>query len=130
MIKTAFPALLLALSACHTMPLDPAPPVVDHSKNGGAVAVAVGETLTLRLESNGTAGYSWVVTQVPSNLRLAGQESEAPPQTDPPIAGAPGAQVFRFTASRSGRGTLRLAYRQAGSERRAAETFRLTVVTR
>ena len=130
MIKAAFPALLLALAACHTVPVDPAPSVVGHSQNGGAVAVAVGDTLTLRLESNGTTGYSWAVTRLPSNLRLTGEESEAPPQTDPPIAGAPGAQVFRFAATGPRRGTLRLAYRRAGSERRAAETFRLTVVTR
>ncbi|HEX8535330.1 MAG TPA: protease inhibitor I42 family protein [Allosphingosinicella sp.] len=101
--------------------------------NGRQIVLSRGETLRLRLESNGTTGYSWEVAELPRILKRTGGGYLAPsaPRGGPPIAGAGGTQEFTFAARSAGRGTLRLVYRQPWDRKaRADRSFRLSVRVR
>ncbi len=108
-------------------------PVVTLAQHDRPIRLARGETLTLRLESNGTTGYQWEIVSFPRNVRRVGDRYEAPPQGPgpSPIAGAGGNQIFTFKAAAPGRGTLRLVYRQPWNrQERPEQSFRLVVVIR
>lgn len=68
-----------------------------------------GDVLEVRLASNATTGYVWVLDDetVPDSLALVDEEYVEPDST---VVGAPGTQVFKFDASHKGAGILRLEY--------------------
>jgi predicted secreted protein len=131
MKAAAIPLLLLA--ACATAQPEPAPELVTEAQEGRSIAADVGATFVVRLSSNGTTGYVWQVDELPRHLTLLGEMAEAPPMpiVGSPIAGGGGSQTFEFSVTGTGRGTLRLAYRQPWNEGAApADRFTLTVVGR
>lgn len=85
-------------------------------------AVAVGETLEIRLDANATTGFSWIVDDTASDgldkLSAAGGHYEAAPQEDaasggvPPV-GAGGVQVFLFRGAAPGRARVVFGYQRA-----------------
>ena len=112
-----------------------APPerVINEAQNRQTVTLARTATLTLRLQANGTTGYEWKIVALPRNLKLVSSAYEASPQASdaPRIAGGGGAQRFTFKAVGVGRGTMRLAYRQAWNPNaRPDQTFQVSIVTR
>jgi inhibitor of cysteine peptidase len=80
--------------------------------NGRRVPVRVGATITVRLNSNPTTGYSWNLPDggAPSILQLLGTPRVERPAGQP--LGAPGTQVYRFKVVSAGQGTLRLLYQR------------------
>lgn len=76
---------------------------------------AVGETVDIRLDGNMTTGYSWAIDTMASSgmeaVTATGEAYEAP-KTDQPIAGAPGVQVFHFTAAAPGEARVVFVYRR------------------
>ena len=82
------------------------------SDNGRRIPVRVGATITVRLNSNPTTGYSWNLADAgaPPILQLLGTPRLESP-TGQPI-GAPGTQVYRFKVVSAGQGTLRLLYQR------------------
>jgi predicted secreted protein len=105
---------------------------IQEDKNGQTVDVPKGAQLILRLKSNRTTGFQWVVRQVmPSVLALAGEpvyEGPTPPAGSPPAAGAGGTDVFTFRAVSSGTTPLQLAYvRFFEPNNPPAQTFTVTV---
>lgn len=81
---------------------------LDGDDSGSEVRVASGNTIEVTLESNASTGYRWVIAEgSPEFLTLveAGYEE---PDTD--RVGAPGEQVFVFSANDGGAGILRLEY--------------------
>ncbi len=100
-------ALMEGCVSSHVMRLG----LQDH---GRQVDLAVGQTVEVSLESNPTTGYRWEIAGNEGSVLLA----EGPPRFEPggvrggPLAGAGGAEIFRFKAARSGEGTVVLAYRR------------------
>ena len=100
-------ALLLA-SAC----ADDSPQTFTERDDGSQVELSEGENFTLRLVSNPSTGYFWVIdTASPlDNIRLVASTFEA---ADTDAVGAPGTEVFEFEATSAGAGILRLTYERA-----------------
>lgn len=139
---------LLSLAACNRPP-SPAAPLPDTSPTSvpadtarvfrdpsSPIAVQVGSTFTLLLESNASTGYSWTLADslAPGLLRQAGHVYEQPESgttSEPPVVGAPGHERWTFQALGAGTTTIRLAYARPW-ERDAppADTARFTVTIR
>ena len=81
--------------------------MIDQGDSGSEVSVEVGDEVEVRLESNPTTGYGWVVTAQPEVIDLLSNDFQAP---DTDLVGAGGVDVFVFQAMASGSGELRLEY--------------------
>lgn len=82
--------------------------------NGSQVALQVGKTLALSLESNPTTGYGWEIAELDQSiLSETYHEYEA---DSPALPGSGGREIWRFKALRSGSMTLRLEYRRPWEE--------------
>ena len=99
-------------------------PVVTQAQDGGTVALAKGETLTVELAGNPTTGYEWTLARIDAAfLRLAGA-TYAP---DSSAIGSGGTYTFRFEALHAGATTLGLVYRRSWEPSDADPTFTLAV---
>lgn len=99
---------------------------VTESDSGSHPSLVVGDTLAIRLKSNLTTGYSWVVTATdPALLRKKSEQYKKPA---PGRAGRGGVQIFTFTALKPGQMSLTLAYRRPFEKHVApAKTFRVEI---
>ena len=70
--------------------------------------ISVGEGVEVRLVSNPSTGFEWVVPQVNPALPVEGKTEFVAPDTD--RAGAPGVQIWRFKAAKSAKVSLELHY--------------------
>ena len=88
---------------------------VDDDDNGSKVTLKQDQRLVVTLESNPSTGYTWAVVENPDSILAQQGESEflLPEQTDPPMVGAGGWEVFRFKAISAGQETLELIYRRS-----------------
>jgi predicted secreted protein len=100
-------------------------------KKGGEVALKVGETLRIELQSIPTAGYVWTLDKAPDFMTLAGEGGRP---TDPAHQNLPGFTggnhylSFDFTASAPGTGKFRLHEgRPWESDEPPTDTYELTV---
>lgn len=118
-------ALLLGVAACSGGSSDPkddsgASTTTEAGPDGGRtvftdpdapVNVRSGESFAIRLESNPTTGYSWTVTAVPQATVASLDDPEGTfEEPDSGAMGAPGFQVFDFTAVASGTTEVEFTY--------------------
>ena len=104
---------------------------VNDSDNGGEKALEQGRILIITLESNPTTGYSWEVVEDPNLIleQIGKAEFKPVEQSNPPIVGAGGWEVFRFKAVSPGRQTLELVYRRPWeTDAEPAKTFSIDVI--
>ena len=85
---------------------------ISDQDNGKDVDLTSGGTLIVRLESNRSTGYSWTVAGDPAPLKLE-KASYRKNTASSKVAGAPGVQVFQFTANTAGMAMLQLIYRRS-----------------
>lgn len=83
--------------------------VLTEQDSGTEFELDPGEQFAVRLESNPTTGYSWEVSEM-TTPDLVVLESVTHVETDTELVGAPGTDVFVFTAGSAGAGILRLEY--------------------
>jgi len=102
-----------------------------YDKKGGEVALKVGETLRIELESIPTAGYVWILGETPAFMAPAGEGGRA---TDPAHQSLPGFTggnhylSFDFMAAAPGTGKFALTEgRPWESDEPPTDTFELTV---
>jgi inhibitor of cysteine peptidase len=103
---------------------------ISDEDNGNDVDLTSGGTLIVKLKSNPSTGYSWAVAGDPSPLKL---EKTFYRKNTPSskVVGAPGVQVFQFSASSAAMATLQLIYRRAWEYNVApAKTFKVRVDVR
>lgn len=100
-------------------------------KKGGEVALKVGETLRIELQSIPTAGYIWTLDKAPDFMTLAGEGGRP---TDPAHQNLPGFTggnhylSFDFVAMSAGKGKFRLTEgRPWESDAPPSDTYELTV---
>jgi inhibitor of cysteine peptidase len=108
-----------------------APPrvVITDQQNRKEVELPTGAVLLLRLPSNPSTGYRWAVIGDPSPLKLVKSSYKTSNGTKH-MAGAPGTQELRFTASSAGIATLSLEYRRPWEHDVAAKKFVVKVEAR
>ena len=119
-------ALALAPSAAHALEV-----VAREADSGRTVTLHRGDTLRVSLEENPSTGFGWQIARKPARRVLVRRSNRyvAPPQRDPPVAGAPGRRVIVWRAV--GRGSTRLALRLVPpGGGKASERFRLRVRVR
>ena len=77
--------------------------------SGTEIALSSGEEFTLRLESNPSTGFQWVIPteSLPIMVTVNEGDFEAPTDT---LVGSPGTQVFTVAADDEGAGVLRFEY--------------------
>lgn len=123
-------ALLMgALAAC--APAAPDLPLTDKD-NGKQVTLAIGQELTLALESNPSTGFAWEVADLNAGLLVqVGDPEYKAPQSGAPLVGAAGTQVFHFKAKAAGQVELKLNYRRAWEKDvPPAKTYTVTLTIR
>ena len=100
---------------------------VSEPQAGSSVALQVGDTLEVSLESNPTTGYSWSVVQAdPAILQSAGDPVFQPSSG---LMGAGGTVTHRFTTVGAGETTLKLIYARLFEPKFAPlKTYTVTVV--
>ena len=87
---------------------------IGDTDDGSQVALEVGQTLVLSLDSNPTTGYQWEIAELDEAiLRETGHEYKA---DQPVVTGSGGKDVWRFQARTSGSTTLSLEYRRPWEE--------------
>jgi len=103
---------------------------VDEDDDGGQVTLEQGQILVVTLESNPSTGYSWAVVENQDSILVQQGESEfvQPEQSDPPMVGVGGWEVFRFKDVSTGQETLELIYRRSWeTDAEPANTFSIEV---
>lgn len=108
-------ALVLALTGGCGGGAEPSVVRLTDEDAGSTVALAVGDSLVVTLESNASTGYAWeVVAPLPEMLEQEGEPEYLAPEDlapeDQDVVGAPGAQQFTFAVVSAGTGALDLAY--------------------
>ncbi|MGC2108095.1 MAG: protease inhibitor I42 family protein [Candidatus Korobacteraceae bacterium] len=107
-----FAATPQASKSDSTAKSSPPPVTATDQDNGKDIDLTTGGTLVVKLKSNPSTGYSWTVAGDPSPLRLQKSTYVKNSQSSK-VAGAPGMQVLRFTASSAGMTNLTLVYRRS-----------------
>jgi len=119
-------AISLCLVACASLPKEV---FVDESYSGKEVALAVGGSLIVTLDSNASTGFEWELTGISDEAVLGLEGSEFQPPEDTGVVGAPGKEIWTFNALTIGDSSISMEYSQPWEGgTKAAETFDLTVV--
>ena len=84
--------------------------LLDETDNHTRVVLYVGDSLSVRLKSNPTTGFSWSVTDLPVFLQQLDSKTETGKRGR---IGEPGSQYFTFKAKLAGESTLALNYARA-----------------
>ena len=79
--------------------------------NGKDIDLAPDQTLIVKLASNPSTGYKWTVEGDPAPLKL--QKQTYRKSTKSSAMGAPGMEVFQFSAGSSGIANLKLNYHRS-----------------
>ena len=131
--------LILPLAACSSTPKETPKEItiVGGGSSGEAGAtMAVGDSLTLILESNPSTGYQWSEQAAIIGTSSIGAEVEqtehkyvAPDSKDNMLVGASGQEQWTFKAVNKGTATIFLSYGRSW-ESKAEKTFKLTVTVK
>ena len=108
-LKTLLAVALLAgalVSGCAAGPRE-----LGETDDGLLLALPVGETFTVELESNPSTGYSWQVIDLGPCEQASDPEYLAP-ESDADVVGAASAERLSFTRVGSEAGALVLEYRR------------------
>lgn len=96
--------------------------------DGTTVEIETGQVLSITLEANPTTGYTWEVTESPSEqvLKQVG-EIEFEPESD--LIGAGGVQLIKFKVVNAGQTSLKLVYHRPWEmDVEPLETFSINVI--
>jgi inhibitor of cysteine peptidase len=97
------------------------------NENESLVQLEEGQILVITLESNPTTGFIWEVEEINEKILQQVGEPEYVPESEEPLPGQGGAEVFRFEAGASGATQLKLVYHQPWEGGEQAEVFIIDV---
>ena len=120
-----FVGLLLAACGGETEPQ-----TLTLADSGTTVRLAPQETIEVRLESNATTGYEWHVLgdELDTDVVEVVSSEYVPDETEEPIAGSGGTEVWRFRALARGRATVGMTYYFGDEPDRTGKEFTFTIV--
>jgi inhibitor of cysteine peptidase len=123
-------AIAQASNSSAKMQSAPSNLTISDKDNRTNVDLTTGQTLIVRLPSNPSTGYAWVVNGDPAPLKLTKSFSVRSKGTSG-MVGAPRTAVLEFNAASSGVTTLTLLYRRSWEYNVApTKTFTVTVSVR
>ncbi|HKD83790.1 MAG TPA: protease inhibitor I42 family protein [Terriglobales bacterium] len=130
-VTAASPALeLQTSSSAPSSKSSPTVVTVTDQNNGKDIDLTSGEELVVKLASNRSTGYGWTVSGDPAPLKLEKMSYHKSTKSSQ-ITGAPGVQIFQFSAATAGIATLNLVYRRSWEYNMPpAKTFSLRVNVR
>jgi len=107
--------IALGLFACSSEPTPSASVECSYAWNQ-TTEVAIGDTLTVTLESNPTTGFEWMLVGITDEtvLEEEGHEFVTPEAEAPPGTG--GEEVWTFKALKEGKSTIGMEYRRPWEE--------------
>jgi inhibitor of cysteine peptidase len=114
LVVAAVMVVLLAAGCARAEPL-----TLGEKDTGRTVDLSAGQKLIVRLPSNATTGFQWVVADAGPMTQLGDPVYKAPEGSG--AVGASGTQVFTFAAGSSGAGELKLEYRRPWEKNVPAE---------
>jgi inhibitor of cysteine peptidase len=97
---------------------------VEVSPGVSSVTVSPGDRLVFRLPENPTTGYRWDIATLPEPLALS--SSEFTPSPDP-RPGAGGERIIHVSATKPGRGEVRIRLLRSWEPDAPIEELRVTV---
>lgn len=105
--------------------------VLNEDDDNQTIDLEVGETIALRLESNVSTGYTWVVHKQPDQdiVKFSGG-SWMPNISKPSMLGSSGYQSWHIKAVDQGETTLKLWYCRPWESRDPESTFSVTFIVR
>jgi len=97
--------------------------------NGDSIKLAVDDTVIIKLESNPTTGYGWVLDGKTNTSIITIVDSEyAQSEEDEELVGAGGHEFFTFKALASGDTDIILNYERSWEEEEEPlETFKISI---
>lgn len=99
----------LAIASCGDDDDDDDVQVFTDDESGSEIELTADEAFELHLESNPSTGFAWDISAMTtSDLVTLDNKTYAEP--DSALVGAPGTEIFVFTAGAEGAGVLRLEY--------------------
>jgi len=135
-VRTALPAFLVAMTlaaalvvvtgcGCETTA---GPVVVTEADDGGAMRVAVGDRIVIRLGENPSTGFTWTLQQS-RGLKLLGDDLEQD-TASPGLVGAPATRVFELEAVGAGTQMVEAVYHRPWEHRDDTGTREFTLTVR
>lgn len=114
----------LALGGCQT-----AGNTLTEKNNGGSINLKVEDTVVIRLESNPTTGYSWILDEKTDTSIVSVVDSEYVKSVkDEELVGAGGHEVLTFKAVSKGKTSIILNYERPWEEdEEPLETFEINI---
>ena len=101
------------------------PRILQDPEDGVEAEIRLDKRVEIRLNSNPTTGYNWVLMEpLPVGLRLVEQSYVADPAPEG-ITGSGGTQVFLFQGDRTGQRDLHLSYQRSAAD--VVQTRRLNI---
>ncbi|MDO9557150.1 MAG: protease inhibitor I42 family protein [Coriobacteriia bacterium] len=100
---------------------------VGESDDGGQVTIGVGQVLLVELPGNPTTGFMWSAAKTPDFLTVLGEPDY---KADSDLIGASGMIGLRFSAERTGTGTLELRYARPWESVQPQQVFTIDVTCR
>ncbi|MDO8963960.1 MAG: protease inhibitor I42 family protein [Coriobacteriia bacterium] len=114
-------ALVLAAGCAKAQPT-----TLGEKDSGSVVQIGAGQEFVVRLPSNATTGFRWVVAEI-GPVTQVGEAAYETPQ-DPGVVGAGGTETLTFKTGASGSGQLKLEYRRSWEKDVPAEkTWSVTI---
>jgi inhibitor of cysteine peptidase len=114
----------LALGGCQT-----ADKILTEKNNGDSINLKAGDTVVIRLESNPTTGYSWILDEKTDTSIVSAADSEYVQSVkDEELVGAGGHEIFTFKAASKGKTSIVLNYERPWEEdEEPLETFEINI---
>jgi len=102
------------------------------SDRGQTAVVPLGKSIVLRLPGDRAAGYNWEIGSVSGDaVKLLGKPEYVPAREPPRKSSLAGAFIFRFSAVKVGRSTIRLQYVRPGQKKSAlGQVYRVDIVVK
>ncbi|MDH5615852.1 MAG: protease inhibitor I42 family protein [Acidimicrobiia bacterium] len=107
---------------------NPAPTTLGPAEAGSAVAIEVGDDLTIALPANPSTGYSWVVTSITPDFLTQIGDPEFAAESD--LMGTDGIMTFHFEGIAAGQGSLQLEYLRPWEDAEPLDTYTVTINVR
>lgn len=129
----ALPAAVAVLAACSSPPTTvdvSIDDVLNHKTITRDVSLAVGDTLKLSLGANHSTPYRWTPDPTIGDAAIMKQASHQYARPDTDKVGAPGAEVWTFTALKAGTTTIVTSYGNVTGDAPPTSTFTANITVR